>query len=93
MKKIIKTLIIASLTVWLSGCVSTGPLGVTSNNGPTNLVGEASCTKIFFFARLGDCSYEAAKQNGKITNVHHTDMQVTNYFIVLKEKTLVYGTK
>ncbi len=93
MKKITNTLIISSLALWLSGCVSTGPLDVTSNNGPTNLVGEASCTQLFFLARMGDCSYEAAKQNGNITNVHHTDSQITNYFILLKQKTIVYGTK
>jgi hypothetical protein len=93
MKRTMYALIISSLVIWLSGCVSTGPLGVTSNNGPTNLVGEASCTQIFFLARLGDCSYEAAKHNGNITTVHHTDSQITNYFIVLKEKTIVYGTK
>jgi len=93
MKIMLKTIMITGLAIWLTGCVSTAPLAVTSNNGPTTQVGEASCTKILFLARLGDCSYQAAKQNGNITNVHHTDVQLTNYFIAVKEKTLVYGTK
>lgn len=87
-----KTLLLAGLAMGLSGCVSTLPHEVTSNTGPTNLVGESSCTQVFVF-NLGDCSYEAAKKSVGITNVHHTDMQITNYIFFAKIKTLVYGTK
>ena len=39
---------ITGLAILVTGCVSTAPLAVTSNNGPTSLVGEATCTKILF---------------------------------------------
>jgi TRL-like protein family len=87
-----KTLIMAGLACTLSACVSTIPREVTANNGPTNLVGESSCTQFLLF-NFGDCSYEAAKRNAGITNVHHTDTQISNYLIFSKTKTLVYGTK
>ena len=94
MKRTIKiSLLSTALILSLSACVSTMPREVTSNNGPTNLVGESSRINILGIIALGDGGYEAAKHSGNITNVHHTDIQVTNYFILTKEKTLVYGTK
>jgi hypothetical protein len=94
MKNSIKlSLLSTAIILSLSACVSTMPHQVTSNNGPTNLVGESSCVKILSLIALGDCSYETAKHSGNITTVHHTDTQITNYFILIKEKTIVYGTR
>lgn len=92
MKALHKIIFLAGLALGLSACVSTIPKEVTSNNGATNLLGEATCTKIFVIS-LGDCSYDTAKKNAGITKVHHTDAQITDYFIFSKHKTLVYGTK
>ncbi len=92
MNTFFKALLLAGLALTTSACVSTLPHEVTSNNGPTNLVGESTCTQILIFT-LGDCSYETAKKSVGITKVHHTDTQITNYVIFAKTKTLVYGTK
>lgn len=92
MKTLHKIIFLAGLALSLPACVSTMPKEVTSNNGATNLVGEASCTRIFV-VNIGDCSYDTAKKAAGITKVHHTDTQVTDYFIFSKQKTLVYGTK
>jgi hypothetical protein len=91
-KTLYKIIVLAGLALGLPACVSTMPMEVTSNNGPTNLVGEANCTRIFVF-NIGDCSYDTAKKSVGITNVHHTDVQMANYIIFSKQKTLVYGTK
>jgi hypothetical protein len=92
MKRTIKiSLFSTALILSLSACTTTRPLEVTSNNGPTAKVGEATCKSYFNFISIGDCGYEAAKQNAGITKVHHTDKTVKDFFIFKSEKTQVYG--
>ena len=91
LKVLAKSLIIAALGFTAVGCVSVSPLQVTSNNGPTKKVGESGCVQIFYLSKIGDCSYDTAKKNASITNVHHTDQKVTDYVIFTVIKTEVYG--
>ena len=91
MKNITRVLIASLGFVLMVGCTSTRPLQVTSNNGPTKKIGESSCTRIFFISGIGDCGYESAKRNGNITNVHHADEEVTDFYVFARLKTKVYG--
>jgi hypothetical protein len=70
-------------------------------NTPSNLslqtakslkCGAASC-KIYWFGivKLGDCSYQAALRNGKMTQVHHQDTQTKGWFWLKTITTRVYG--
>lgn len=91
MRALLKLSAIAIGATLVTGCASTRPLEVTSNNGPTKKVGEASCMSIFVISRLGDCGYETAKKNGNITNVHHADEETLDFYVFAKHKTKVYG--
>jgi hypothetical protein len=95
MKKIIKILMIGSLLI-LSSCTSVKPLDVTSNNGPTTKIGEATCKIYFGLVNLGECGYEMAKKNGGITQVHHADVYLKDYRLLFVsfyaiQRTQVYG--
>ncbi len=91
MKTILKVSGLVLAAAMATGCVSTSPLMVTSNNGPAKKMGESNCVSIFFINKIGDCSYETAKKNGSITTVHHTDEETTSYYVFAKHKTKVYG--
>ena len=54
--------------------------------------GTASC-KIYWFGivKLGDCSYQAALRNGKMSQVHHQDTQINGWFWLKTITTRVYG--
>jgi hypothetical protein len=101
-----KKLIIGSfITVVLAvtGCATPHPAGIaytelqlpitaTDNTGRWERTGTASCRSILALVATGDCSIEAAKRNGGITEVHHVDWQVENILGVIGNYTLrVYG--
>jgi len=54
-------------------------------------VGKAKCDNYLGFVQIGDCSYEAAMKNGKITHVNHHDTQTTGWFFFKHITTRVYG--
>lgn len=54
-------------------------------------VGKATCDSYLGVVQLGDCSYEAAMRNGKITQVNHHDTAVKGWFFFRHITTRVYG--
>ncbi len=70
-----------------------GPVLATSNPAPANMkVGEAEAQTILGLIAQGDCSIEAAAQDGGITKIHHVDHETTNILgIIATYKTIVYG--
>ncbi len=70
-----------------------GPVLATSNPAPANMkVGEAEAQTILGLIAQGDCSIEAAAQDGGITKIHHVDHETKNILgIVATYKTIVYG--
>lgn len=54
-------------------------------------VGKSSCNNYFGIVQLGDCSYEAAMRNGKITQVNHHDTYTKGWVFVKHITTRVYG--
>lgn len=54
-------------------------------------VGRATCDNYLGFVQLGDCSYEAAMKNGRITQVNHHDTQSKGWFFYRHTTTRVYG--
>jgi len=98
-----KTLFNLALMVSLLTISSTAfAFEIYSNiNTPTNLseqtakylkCGAASC-KIYWFGvvKLGDCSYQAALKNGKMTRVQYQDTQTKGWFWLKTITTKVYG--
>jgi len=54
--------------------------------------GEAEAQTILGLIAQGDCSIEAAAQDGGITKIHHVDHETKNILgIVATYKTIVYG--
>jgi len=86
----------------LQGCATSVPVGgilteiqlpvaVTSNGGASK-VGIAQCKSYLALIAQGDCSLEAAKKNGNITQVSHVDWKAKNILGVIGEYELtVYG--
>ena len=69
-----------------------GPLEAGAQNVQDMKQGKATCTSYLGMVAMGDCSIEAAMENGGITRVHHIDY--TNYSIlgiIAEFTTVVYG--
>lgn len=102
MKKTVISAMAGSLAL-LSGCASNYPIGgaftdvtlpihATELGGRPHKTGTAECTSILSLVSQGDCSIEAAKQNGGITKVHHVDWKAHNILGVYgKYQVIVYG--
>lgn len=101
MKKIISAVAVtASMT--LAGCATSVPVGglftdvqlpagVTSNAKATK-TGHAKCQSILTLIAQGDCSIEAAKADGNITNVTHMDWKANNILgIIGNYELIVHG--
>jgi len=54
-------------------------------------VGKATCDNYMNLVQLGDCSYEAAMRNGKITKVNHHDTQTKGWVFFSHITTRVFG--
>ncbi len=102
-KALVLSLAVVACAVFVAGCATTVPIGtiytelvlpvaVTSNGAASPKVGTAECTSILAMVATGDCSIEAAKQNGGITKVHHVDWDVKSIMgIQSVYKLTVYG--
>lgn len=85
-----KLLIIIAAAALLGGCASSMPMGAlytnlalpvtaTSNSGNTGLkTGTAQCKSYLGMVAVGDCSIEAAKLNGGISNVTSVDWKASS---------------
>ena len=54
-------------------------------------VGKATCDNYMGLIQLGDCSYDAAMRNGKISQVNHHDTYTKGWFFYKHITTRVYG--
>lgn len=102
MKKIITGSIIAT-SLALGGCATSMPYGAfytnlelpvtaTSNNRTAQRKGVATCKSILGLVATGDCSIDAAKKNGGITEVEHIDWHAENTLgIIGNYRLTVYG--
>jgi len=96
-------LLSASAALFLSGCATVFPVGgiytevnlpvvATSATGRAAKSGTAECKSILTLVAIGDCSIEAAKRQGGITEVQHVDWHAENILgIIGKYKVVVYG--
>ena len=69
-----------------------GPAGIGAQNVQDTKKGEATCVSYLGMVAMGDCSLQAAMDNGGITRVHHVDYH--NYSIlgiIAEYTTTVYG--
>lgn len=67
------------------------PLTATGDHEASR-TGTAECTSILGIVAQGDCSIQAAMENGDISNVHHVDYEATNILgFYSKFVTIVYG--
>lgn len=86
MKKIITSVLFASLAAMTFGCTAIVP--VQANPGDITQAtkkGTASCSR--FFGLSGDCSIMTAAQSAGITEILVVDQKVTPF----KIETIVYG--
>lgn len=97
MKKFILSL--AALAVFSSPVMAAGflyndtvePAALSQQPINSCKVGKAKCDNYFGLVQLGDCSYEAAMKNGRISHVNHHDTQVKGWFFFKHITTRVYG--
>jgi hypothetical protein len=103
----IKILPIAILAILFSGCAKHSPVigmlytntthtgtgtgGIIDNNVKTDKVGTSTCTSVMSLVAYGDCSVNAAKQNGKITKVNSVDHKSTTSIFHSSYSTIVKG--
>ena len=102
MLKTVKVIGIAAASFLLQGCATSVPVGgiltdvqlpvsVTSNGNATK-VGVAHCESFLGLLATGDCSIEAAKKQGGITEVTHIDWKANNILGVIgKYELQVHG--
>ncbi len=101
MKKLLTSVLLAS-SVALTGCATSMPVGViltditlpvgATANEQGSKVGIAKCQSILAVVATGDCSLEAAKEDGNITSVTHVDWKANNILGVIGNYELtVYG--
>ena len=90
---------VAASIVSLAGCASTAPIGslytgvtlpadATAASGGTK-TGSAVCTSILALIATGDCSIEAAKRAGNISEVTSVDWQVENILGIYGSYTVI----
>jgi hypothetical protein len=105
MLKIKKIALVGAIvtTAALSGCATNVPLGAvftditlpvqaTNENGTPSKVGRATCVSYVAMVSQGDCSIDAAKRDGGITEVHHIDWKVNSLLgIIGRYELIVYG--
>lgn len=55
--------------------------------------GNSSCASYVWLVAVGDCSIEAAMNDGGISKVHHVDRHKLSYFfdVFTKDTVIVYG--
>jgi len=76
--------------IWYTGV--TLPAAVGSNEVPQLKTGCAKCQSFLTLIAAGDASIGAAMRNGGITEIHHVDYDVKNFFGFYGEyTTIVYG--
>lgn len=81
-------LLVLSVALVLGGCATSTPQGrlftgmdlpvTATSNGEASKVGKASCQSLLFLFASGDCSLQAAKEDGGISKVAHADWSATN---------------
>lgn len=97
----IKYLAIFFLSFYLAGCALVytdikTPMPTLSMNTEAqgkSRVGKASCTSYVWLVSLGDCSIQAAMNNGGISKIHHADTEIQSYILGLYTRftVVVYG--
>jgi len=67
--------------------------GVTLDSVGTSKTGEAQCSAVLGLISTGDCSVQAAMNNGGIKKVHHIDYRHTCFLggVFWGYTTIVYG--
>ena len=99
MSRILKVASFICSAALLQGCATSVPVGslmtevqlpvaVTSNNKATK-VGTAECKSVLSMIATGDCSIEAAKKQGGISEVTHVDWKARNILGIIGEYELV----
>lgn len=102
MKAVITAIVLAS-ALMLAGCATSYPTGrlftnvslpvtATGASGAAESVGVATCKSYLGMVALGDCSIQAAMENGNITEVHSVNWKVKNILgIIGTYKVIVRG--
>jgi hypothetical protein len=103
MKITLKIPALACVVLGLTACATPYPIGsimtdvnlpvqVTSNDGLSSKMGEATCNSYLSMVSTGDCSIDTAKKNGSITKVQHVDWHAHNILgLIGHYKLTVYG--
>lgn len=100
--RILKCVVSLGVAATMTACATPMPVGglytdvtlpmqATSSSGGSK-VGTSECTSILGLLASGDCSIDAAKTNGGITQVTHVDWKANNILgIIGKYTTTVHG--
>ncbi len=102
MKALIKRLSMVAGILYLTGCATPYPVGniftnvtlpvTATDEGSCAKSGEANCASYLAMFSTGDCSIDAAKQNGGISKVSHVDWHAHNILgLVGHYKVVVHG--
>lgn len=98
MKKILcllaMSLIIGQSSAFAEGWLytdATFPGGVELQTKNSPKVGKGTCCNVLNLVEWGNCSYEAAMNNGRIKQIHHHDRNISGWIFFKKITTYVYG--
>lgn len=93
--------LVLAFSFFLTGCgalytdikMPLPPLSVNPDTQARNHNGRASCATYVWVIAVGDCSVQAAMEDGKVSKVHHVDSEFKSYFLGIYSKftTVVYG--
>ncbi|MGC9323472.1 MAG: TRL-like family protein [Desulfomonilia bacterium] len=98
---VLQAVLLITCVIALSGCgvlytdikTPLPALSVETASQHTALVGRASCTSYLWIITIGDCSLQAALEDGNISKIHHVDSEFKSYIFGLYTTftTVVYG--
>ena len=99
MKNVLKVSVLAAAAMLLQGCATSFPIGslftdvqlpvAVTGNAQGTKIGVAKCKSVLSMVATGDCSLEAAKKQGGITEVTHVDWKANNILGVIGEYELI----
>jgi len=70
---------------------STIPVDTAEQTQYSSKMGEGTCYNVLGLVEWGNCGLQAAMKNGKMSQVHHYDINQNGWIFFKKIKTQAYG--
>lgn len=70
---------------------STFPADTAEQTNYSSKVGTGTCYNVLGLVEWGNCGFQKAMKNGRISQIHHYDIEKSGWIFFKKIKTHVYG--